>query len=68
MDAESSVQSKKAAKLENIDCGLDRSLLLIAGFDRVFERIGHAGLIAFRHHFGSLRSNFGDLERGWKTN
>ena len=30
MDSESSVQSKKAAELENVHCGLDRSLLLIA--------------------------------------
>ena len=64
MDSKSSIQSKKAAQLEDVDCGLDRSLLLIARFDRVFERIGHAGLIPFRHHFGRLSSDFGDLERG----
>lgn len=30
MDSKSSVQSKEAAELENVNCGLDRSLLLVA--------------------------------------
>ena len=66
MDSKSSVQSKEAVKLENIHCGLECSLLLIARFDRIFERIGHAGLIAVCHHFRRLSSDLGNLERSWK--
>ncbi len=66
MDSKASVQAEEAAQLDNLDCCLERSLLLVARLDRIFERIGHAGLVALRHHFRGLSSDFGDLERSCK--
>ena len=66
MDSKSSIQSKKPVELDNVNCGLDCSLLLVARFDRVLECVRHTGLVAFSQHLGRLRSDLRDLERGWK--